>query len=55
MSLLTHFFTGWVTANCAKLDRKERAVVTLACGAPDIDGLSIIPELFARNSTHPSL
>lgn len=55
MSPITHFFTGWAAANCAKLDRKERAIVALACVAPDIDGLGIIPELLTRNSTHPLL
>ncbi len=55
MSPVTHFFTGWVFANCAKLDRRERALVTLASVAPDIDGLGIIPELLTRNSNHPLL
>lgn len=55
MSPITHFLTGWVAANCAKLDRKERAIVALACVAPDIDGLGIIPELLTRNSAHPLL
>jgi inner membrane protein len=53
MSPVTHFLTGWVFANCAKLDRRERALVTLASVAPDIDG--IIPELLTRNSNHPLL
>jgi inner membrane protein len=55
MSPITHFLTGWVVANCAKLNRKERAIVTLACVAPDIDGLGIIPELLTRDSSHPLL
>jgi inner membrane protein len=55
MSPVTHFFTGWVLANCARLERRERAIVTLACVAPDIDGLGIIPELLTRNSAHPLL
>lgn len=55
MSPITHFLTGWVAANCAKLSRRERAIVTLACVAPDIDGLGIIPELLTRNSAHPLL
>ena len=55
MSPVTHFLTGWVFANCARLDRRERAIVTLACVAPDVDGLGIIPELLTRNSTHPLL
>jgi inner membrane protein len=55
MSPVTHFLTGWVFANCARLDRRERALVTLASVTPDIDGLGIIPELLTRNSAHPLL
>lgn len=55
MSPVTHFFTGWVLANCACLDRRDRAIVTLACVVPDVDGLGIIPELLTRNSAHPLL
>src|SRR5260370_7195563 len=55
MSPVTHFFSGWVLANCAQLNRKDRALVTLACVIPDIDGLGIIPELLTCNSTHPLL
>jgi inner membrane protein len=55
MSPITHFLTGWVFANCAKLEPRERALVTLASIAPDIDGLGIIPEVLTRNSTHPLL
>lgn len=55
MSPVTHFLTGWVFANCARLDRKDRAIVTLACVVPDVDGLGIIPELLTRNSSHPLL
>jgi LexA-binding, inner membrane-associated putative hydrolase len=55
MSPITHFLTGWVFANCARLERRERALVTLASVAPDLDGLGIIPELLTRNSSHPLL
>ena len=55
MSPVTHFFSGWALANCAKLDRRDRALVTLACVIPDIDGLGIVPELLTRNSGHPLL
>jgi hypothetical protein len=55
MSPVTHFLSGWVFANCAKLGRRDRAIVTLACVAPDIDGLGIIPELLTRNSAQPLL
>ncbi len=55
MSPVTHFLTGWVFANCAKLERRDRAIVTLACVAPDMDGLGIVPELLTRHSAHPLL
>lgn len=55
MSPVTHFFSGWVFANCFDLSRRDRALVTLACVAPDVDGLGIIPELLTRNSAHPLL
>ena len=55
MSPVTHFFTGWVFANLFLLDRKERALVTLACVVPDVDGLGIIPEMLTRNLAHPLL
>jgi len=55
MSPVTHFLSGWVFANSVKLDRRDRAIVTLACVVPDIDGLGIIPEILTRNSVHPLL
>src|SRR5579872_3149195 len=55
MSPVTHFLSGWVLANCARLDRKERELVTFACVVPDVDGLGIVPELLTRNSAHPLL
>jgi len=55
MSPVTRFFTGWVFANCFDLGRRDRSLVTLACVAPDVDGLGIIPELLTRNSAHPLL
>jgi inner membrane protein len=53
MSPVTHFFTGWVLANSASLSRRERAIVTLAGVAPDVDGLGIFVEYLTRNSHHP--
>src|SRR5579863_10475211 len=55
MSPVTHFLSGWVLANGAKLERRDRALVTLACVIPDVDGLGIIPELLTRHSAHPLL
>ena len=53
MSPVTHFLSGWLLANCARLDRRDRAIVTLACVVPDVDGLGIFAELVTRNSAHP--
>ena len=50
---LTHFLVSWGVANAAPLGRRERAIVTLAGVAPDLDGLGAIPELLARHSDHP--
>ena len=55
MSPVAHFFTGWVFANCFDLEQRDRALITLACVAPDVDGLGVIPELLTRNSSHPLL
>ena len=53
MSPVTHFLTGWVLATASGLERRERAVVTIAAVIPDIDGLGIVPELLTRHSQHP--
>jgi hypothetical protein len=53
LSPVTHYLLSWMVANSAKLARKERAVVTLAGVAPDLDGLGIVPEWLTRNSAHP--
>jgi membrane-bound metal-dependent hydrolase YbcI (DUF457 family) len=55
MSPVTHFLTGWVLANCSRLERRDRAIVTIATVIPDVDGLGIIPEILTRNSSHPLL
>jgi len=52
MSPITHFLTGWVIANSAHLDRRDRILVTLAGIVPDLDGLGIIAEITTENSTH---
>jgi inner membrane protein len=55
MSPITHFLAGWLLANTASLDLRDRGLVVCAAVAPDIDGLGIIPELLTRNSAHPLL
>jgi hypothetical protein len=54
MSPITHFLTGWLIANTSvSFTRRERAVITLAAVAPDVDGLGIVAEYLTRNSAHP--
>src|SRR5438445_12683649 len=55
MSPVTHCLTGWVLASSAGLNRRERAVVTVAAVIPDVDGLGIVAELLTRHSQHPLL
>jgi inner membrane protein len=52
MSPVTHLLVGWVVANTANLNRRERAAVTLAGAAADLDGLGVIAEIFTRGSDH---
>ena len=54
MSPITHFLLGWTVASAApSLNRRERAVVTIAGVIPDIDGLGIVAEILTRNSERP--
>ncbi len=50
MSPVTHFLTSWLVANTAKINRRERALVTIAGVIPDVDGLGIIANFLTRHS-----
>ena len=52
MSPVTHFLASWMVANLAQR-RRDRALITFAGVAPDLDGLGIVPELLTRNTSHP--
>ena len=53
MSPATHLLIGWMVANAGSLDRRERAAVTLAGVAPDLDAFGIVPEIVTRGTSHP--
>lgn len=55
MSPITHLLTGWLLANSAGLDRRERTIVTVGAVIPDIDGLGIVAEVLTRKTEHPLL
>ena len=55
MSPITHLLIGWTVATATRLNRRERAAVTLAGGLPDLDGLGIVAEILTRSWDLPLL
>src|ERR1051325_6405018 len=54
MSPITHLLIGWLTANVStSISKRERAIITIAGVAPDIDGMGIVADLMTQNSQHP--
>ena len=51
MSPVTHFLIGWLTANAAQVERRERALIAVAGIIPDADGLVIVGDFLAGRST----
>jgi inner membrane protein len=49
MSPVTHLLAGWLVANTAKLERRDRAIVTVAGVIPDIDGMGLLIEMIQQN------
>ena len=54
MNPITHFLTGWAVANAAPLERRERAIVTLAGVVPDLDGIGVAVDFATRHSQNPT-
>ena len=42
----THALLGWLVANSCELPRRDRALITVAGLAPDVDGLGIVADFF---------
>ncbi len=53
MSPITHLLISWSVANIGKINRRERALVTLAGVLPDIDGAGLIIDVFCHGSDQP--
>lgn len=49
MNPATHFLTGWLIANVDHLERRDRALVTLAAVIPDADGLGILTSIASQD------
>lgn len=53
MSPITHLLISWVVADADNLNKRERAIVTLAGLVPDIDGIGIVAEVLTQQSDRP--
>lgn len=53
LSPITHFLAGWAVANTAKLNRRDRLLVTLAGVLPDVDGLGVLADLIGKDPADP--
>jgi len=49
MNPATHFLAGWLIANVDHLERRDRALVTLAGVIPDADGLVILSDIVSQD------
>lgn len=49
MSPITHFLAGWAVSNAAKLEKRDRILVTLAGFVPDVDGIGVIWDIMSRS------
>ncbi|MDF1564028.1 MAG: metal-dependent hydrolase [Deltaproteobacteria bacterium] len=45
MNPVTHGLSGWVLGSALQLDRRDRALVTLAALSPDLDGAGLVVDL----------
>ena len=51
MSPITHFLAGWALAHTAKLNPRERMLVSVAGVIPDLDGFGIVVDFATRGAT----
>jgi len=54
MNPVTHFLAGWVVANAAGVDRRDRMIITAAGVAPDVDGLGLVIDLATHSGSSPT-
>ena len=53
MNPITHLLISWSIANTSKINRRERALVTLAGILPDIDGAGLISDIVWHGPDQP--
>jgi len=49
MNPATHFLAGWLIANVDRLDRRDRALITLSSVIPDADGIGILAGIISQD------
>ena len=54
MSPVTHLLLNWSVANVCRIDRRERAIVTMAGVLPDFDGAGLVFDIFSHGVAHES-
>jgi len=56
MNPITHFLVGWAVANSdPRLERRDRALISVAGVIPDVDALGIAAETLTKNWDRPLL
>lgn len=55
MQPITHLLASWTVASIPRLERRDRAIITLVGISPDIDGMGIIAELATQHTEQPLL
>ena len=55
MNPITHLLASWTVASIPRLERRDRAIITLVGISPDIDGVGIVAELATRHTEQPLL
>src|SRR5262245_23284243 len=53
MNPITHFLASWTTADLARLDSRDRALVSVCGVAPDLDGLGVVVDYANRMLGRP--
>jgi hypothetical protein len=50
---ITHLLASWTVANIPRLEKRDRAIVTISGLIPDLDGAGAIVEVLTRDTGHP--
>jgi inner membrane protein len=53
MHPITHLLVGWTIANMARLDKRDRMLVTVAGVMPDLDGIGVVADILTEHTRSP--